>query len=64
MYSGNLQVTGKDLVGQGGGLEAEGEMITVVEKGVEEVRAYMAQPRVNSPMGLLYGIQWFLANRL
>ena len=57
-------MTAKDLVGQGGGLEAEGEMITVVEKGVEEVRAYIAQDRVNSPMGLLYGIQWFLANRL
>jgi len=59
-----LEVTEKDKQGPGGGVAEEGELISVVEMEVEEVRGLLAGPRVNSPMGLLFGVQWFLANRL
>ena len=57
-------MTEKDRKGPGGGLLEEGELISVVEMEVEEVRSLLAKPRVNSPMGFLFGVQWFLANRL
>ena len=38
-------------------------MITTVEMGVEEVQKYMSQDTVNSPVGLLFGVNWYLANR-
>ena len=59
-----MQVTEKDKAGPGGGVAEEGELISVVEMEVEEARRLLAGPRVNSPMGLLFGVQWFLANRL
>ena len=39
-------MTAKDKVGEGGGLVEEGEMITVVERSVEEVEEYLAQDQV------------------
>ena len=41
-----MEVTAKDKVGEGGGLVEEGEMITVVERSVEEVEEYLAQDQV------------------
>ena len=41
-----MEVTAKDKVGAGGGLVEEGEMITVVERSVEEVEEYLAQDQV------------------
>ena len=35
-----------DKVGEGGGLVEEGELITVVERSVEEVEEYLAQDQV------------------
>ena len=74
-------MTAQDKVEEGGGLVEEGELITVVERSVEEVEEYLAQDQVtdcmmgtcrtniyldqvNSPVGLLYGIQWYMLNRL
>ena len=42
----SVEVTAKDKVGEGGGLVEEGEMITVVERSVEEVEEYLAQDQV------------------
>ena len=58
-----VEVTSEEKVEEGGGLEEEGEMITTVEMGVEEVQKYMSQDTVNSPVGLLFGVNWYLANR-
>jgi len=59
-----VEVTAEERVSEGGGVEEEGEMITVVEMSVEEVKNYLNQESVNSPIGLLYGVQWFINNRL
>ena len=58
-----VEVTSEEKVEEDGGVEEEGEMITTVEMGVEEVKKYMSQDTVNSPVGFLYGVQWYLANR-
>ena len=58
-----VEVTSEEKVEEGGGVEEEGEMITVVEMGVEEVKKYLSQEIVNSPIGLLFGVQWYLSNR-
>ena len=42
----SVEVTAKDKVGEGGGVVEEGEMITVVERSVEEVEEYLAQDQV------------------
>lgn len=60
----SLEVTEKDKKGQGGGVAEEGEFIDVVEMGVEEVKSYLGQERVNSPAGFLFAVQWFLLNRM
>ena len=57
-------MTNADKVSDGGGLVEEGEMITVVEMSVEQVKSYISQENVNSPVGLLYGLQWYLTNKL
>jgi len=59
-----VEVTSEEKVEEGGGVEEEGEMITTVEMGVEEVKKYMNQETVNSPVGFLFGVQWYLANRM
>ena len=39
------------------------EMIEVVEMTPEEARKYVEQEQVNSTVGLLFGVNWFLANK-
>ena len=51
-------------MGEGGGLVEEGEMIKVVEMTVEEARELLTRDNVRSPVGLLYGVSWYLQNRL
>jgi len=51
-------------VSQGGGLAEEGEMINVKEMSVSEVKQYVSSGHVNSPIGLLYAVNWFLASKL
>ena len=45
----------------GGGVDDE--MIEVVEMTPEEARKYVEQEQVNSTVGLLFGVNWFLANK-
>ena len=49
--------------GRGGGLAEEGELIEVVEMGVEEVREMVGKKEVNVSASALYGIMWFLLNK-
>ena len=51
-------------MGEGGGLVEEGEMIQVVEMTVEEARELLTRDSVRSPVGLMYGVSWYLQNRL
>ena len=60
----SVEVRDTDRVGEGGGLLEEGEMIRVVEMTVREVEELLAQETVNSPVGLLYGVSWYLRNKL
>ena len=60
----SVEVVDKDRVGKGGGLLEEGEMINVVEMTVKEVEEYLARETVNSPVGFLYGVSWYLQNKL
>ena len=64
LFYAESEVTTEERVEEGGGVEEEGEMITVVEMGAEEVKKYLSQDTVNSPIGLLFGVQWYLDNRL
>ena len=60
----SVEVTNKNKIGSGGGLVEEGEMIDVVEMTVDQVKDYLTRETVNSPVGLLYALQWYLSNRL
>lgn len=60
----SVEVVDSDRVGEGGGLQEEGEMINVVEMTVKEVEEYLARETVNSPVGFLYGVSWYLQNKL
>ena len=60
----SVEVRDTDRVGEGGGLLEEGEMIRVVEMTVKEVEELLAKETVNSPVGLLYGVSWYLRNKL
>ena len=60
----SVEVRDTDRVGEGGGLLEEGEMIRVVEMTVQEVEELLARETVNSPVGLLYGVSWYLQNKL
>merc|ERR1719342_1951277 len=59
-----VEVTNKEKIGPGGGLVEEGEMIQVVEMSIQEAKKYLKQDLVNSPVGLLFGLQWYLSNKL
>ena len=59
-----VEVETKDRAGPGGGLQEEGELIQVVELSVEQAREYVSQEEVNSPVGMLFGIQWYLNNKI
>ena len=39
-------------------------MINVKEMGVAEVKEYVAAGHVNSPIGLLFAVNWFLSNKI
>ena len=60
----SVEVVEKDRVGKGGGLLEEGEMINVVEMTVKEVEEYLARETVDSPVGFLYGVSWYLQHKL
>ena len=60
----SVEVTNKDKVSEGGGVAEEGELIKVVEMTVEEAKDYLKKEEVNSPIGLLYGLQWYLSNKI
>lgn len=47
----------------GGGNPDEGEMIDVLEMGIKDAELLLAQKRVTSPGGFLFGILWFLHNK-
>lgn len=51
-------------LGSGGGLEEEGEMIEVVEMNVDGVRDLLRRPKVNTSPATLYGLSWFMANKV
>lgn len=57
------EVTDEDRVTSGGGCAKEGECIEVVEMTIPEVRQYLLQNEVRSPIGLLYGLAWFLQHK-
>uniref|UniRef100_A0A0N7ZAJ5 Uridine diphosphate glucose pyrophosphatase NUDT14 n=1 Tax=Scylla olivacea TaxID=85551 RepID=A0A0N7ZAJ5_SCYOL len=57
------EVTDKMKVTEGGGLEAEGELIEVVEMGLQEVKELMAKPEITAPVGLLFALTWFLQHK-
>ena len=50
-------------VSRGGGLEAEGEMIEVIEMNPKDVESYLRQDCVKSPLFTIYGLSWFLNNK-
>lgn len=47
----------------GGGSEAEGELIEVVELSIPELKDYIKSDEVTSPSSFLFGISWFLLNK-
>ncbi|XP_046631853.1 uridine diphosphate glucose pyrophosphatase NUDT14-like [Daphnia pulicaria] len=53
------EVTDEMKVSSGGGNPEEGELIDVVEMNISEVEEFLAQKRVPSPGGFLFGLQWF-----
>ena len=55
------EVKDEEKVSAGGGVDDE--MIEVVEMTPDEARKYVEQERVNSPVGFLFGVNWFLANK-
>ena len=56
-----IQVTDDMKVGQGGGNPEEGELIEVVEIPVSESFAFLMDETVETPVGLLFGITWYMA---
>ncbi len=48
--------------GKGGGVDTE--VIDVVEMSVEETREYLNKKSVNTTPATLYGMMWFLANKV
>ncbi|XP_070181971.1 uridine diphosphate glucose pyrophosphatase NUDT14-like isoform X1 [Littorina saxatilis] len=56
-------VTDAMKVGTGGGLEEEGELIEVVDMTVVEGRQLILDESVNRPVGMLFALQWFFANK-
>ncbi|XP_034255682.1 uridine diphosphate glucose pyrophosphatase NUDT14-like [Thrips palmi] len=59
-----VEVTDSMKVNQGGGLVDEGEVIEVVEMSIPEVQAYAEDTDNMSPPGFLFGLLWFLKNKL
>ncbi|KAJ8914383.1 hypothetical protein NQ315_017473 [Exocentrus adspersus] len=66
--SGSLQtafyceVTDEMKISTGGGVEDE--IIEVVEMTIDEVKKYIDQDYIKSPPSFLFGIYWFLCNKI
>ncbi|KAL0102677.1 hypothetical protein PUN28_018173 [Cardiocondyla obscurior] len=58
-----VEVTDDMQIHPGGGDEAEGELIEVVELSVPELKDYIRSKKVQSPSSFLYGVSWFLLNK-
>ncbi|XP_014479709.1 PREDICTED: uridine diphosphate glucose pyrophosphatase-like [Dinoponera quadriceps] len=58
-----VEVTDDMLIHPGGGSEAEGELIEVVEFSIPELKNYMNSKDIKSPSSFLFGISWFLLNK-
>ncbi|XP_015589301.1 uridine diphosphate glucose pyrophosphatase-like [Cephus cinctus] len=59
-----VEVTDDMHIHPGGGAEAEGELIEVVEMSIPEAKAYINSDEVQSPPDFLFGVSWFLAHKL
>lgn len=59
-----VEVTDDMKIHPGGGDESEGELIEVVEMTIPEAKAYISSEEVLSPPAFLYGVTWFLANKI
>lgn len=59
-----VEVTDEMHIYPGGGSESEGELIEVVELSIPELKEYIGLEEVQSPPCFLFGISWFLANKL
>ena len=49
---------------KGGGVAEEGELIEVVEMSVKEAKEFVKQEESNTTPSTLYGISWFLLNKV
>ena len=58
------EVTDQMCISRGGGLESEGELIDVIEMSHQEVQNYIGHSHIQSPMFTIYGLTWFLRNRI
>lgn len=58
------EVTDQMCISEGGGLESEGEMIDVVEMSHQDVQNYLKLSHIQSPMFTIFGLTWFLTNRI
>jgi len=60
----SVEVTNENKIGSGGGLVEEGEMIDVVEMSIDQVKEFLSRDTVNSPIVVLFALQWYLSHRL
>ena len=58
------EVTDDMKVGQGGGVEEEGEMIDVVDIPVAEAMNFIMDEDINKPVGMMFGVLWFFRNKM
>ncbi|XP_050546565.1 uridine diphosphate glucose pyrophosphatase NUDT14-like [Daktulosphaira vitifoliae] len=59
------EVTDHMKVSEGGGLASEGEDIEVVEYTIPQIKDFVTQSEVlNSSTSFLFGLMWFLANKI
>lgn len=57
-----VEVEDREKVASGGGLQAEGEFIEIIEMSVPDFKAYIDSVDLNSPTGLAVAALWFFAN--
>ncbi|ODM88018.1 Uridine diphosphate glucose pyrophosphatase [Orchesella cincta] len=58
------ECTDQMKISEGGGLAEEGEFIDVVEMSIPQVRNLIQDEQVTRPATLLFGITWFLMNKV
>lgn len=56
------EVTDDMKVGRGGGVDDE--IIEIVEMTIDEIKKYISQSNIKSPPSFLFGIYWFLLNKV